>query len=59
VPVEELESYGTMLVQFYAREAITNTNLPGVLAPLPAAAPAHEQNREGKTGPAPGEPRQQ
>lgn len=27
VPVEELEAYGTMLVQFYAREAIANTNL--------------------------------
>ncbi|KAF8543657.1 cyclin-domain-containing protein [Trichophaea hybrida] len=27
VPVEELEAYGTMLVQFYAREAIANANL--------------------------------
>lgn len=59
VPVEELESYGTMLVQFYAREAITNTNLPGELAPPLTSAPQHEQNREGRTGPAPGEPRQQ
>ncbi|KAL7274851.1 cyclin-like protein interacting with PHO85 [Rhizina undulata] len=27
VPAEELESYGTMLVQFYAREAVANANL--------------------------------
>lgn len=30
VPVEELEAYGTMLVQFYAREAIANANLQAV-----------------------------
>ncbi|CUS14522.1 unnamed protein product [Tuber aestivum] len=27
VPVEELEAYGTMLVQFYAREAVSGANL--------------------------------
>ena len=27
VPVEELEAYGTMLVQFYAREAMANASL--------------------------------
>ncbi|KAG0138432.1 cyclin-domain-containing protein [Tuber indicum] len=27
VPVEELEAYGTMLVQFYAREAVSSANL--------------------------------
>ncbi|RPA93958.1 cyclin-domain-containing protein [Choiromyces venosus 120613-1] len=27
VPVEELEAYGTMLVQFYAREAVSNAHL--------------------------------
>lgn len=31
VPVEELEAYGTMLVSFYAREAVTNANLSGGL----------------------------
>lgn len=48
VPVEELEAYGTMLVQFYAREAIANANLHGPvepqvpLAPLPSQTPANE-----------------
>lgn len=48
VPVEELEAYGTMLVQFYAREAIANANLqgpmdpPAPLPPLPSQTPANE-----------------
>lgn len=58
VPVEELEAYGTMLVQFYAREAITNTNLPGLAPPLVPPLAQHEQNREGRTGLTPGELRQ-
>lgn len=33
VPVEELEAYGTMLVQFYAREAVANANLQGIGMP--------------------------
>lgn len=33
VPVEELEAYGTMLVQFYAREAIANAELKGLPCP--------------------------
>lgn len=33
VPVEELEAYGTMLVQFYAREAVANADLRGIGLP--------------------------
>jgi hypothetical protein len=41
VPVEELEAYGTMLVQFYAREAIANANLSTQSLPPPnPASPA-------------------
>lgn len=40
VPVEELEAYGTMLVQFYAREAIANANLrTSLLPPSPPPPP--------------------
>ncbi|KAI5795103.1 cyclin-domain-containing protein [Geopyxis carbonaria] len=39
VPVEELEAYGTMLVQFYAREAIANANLQGPSIPPPPPPP--------------------
>jgi hypothetical protein len=38
VPVEELEAYGTMLVQFYAREAIANCNLHPIASPPPPPA---------------------
>ena len=38
VPVEELDAYGTMLVQFYAREAIANADLAAA-ARLGGAAP--------------------
>ena len=38
VPVEELEAYGTMLVQFYAREAIANANLSTQSLPPPSPA---------------------
>ena len=33
MPVEELEAYGTMLVSFYAREAVANANLQGLPPP--------------------------
>ncbi|KAF8472760.1 cyclin-domain-containing protein [Kalaharituber pfeilii] len=61
VPVEELEAYGTMLVSFYAREAMANANLQGGIAPplQPGAIEqtrANERRREA-TGPAPGDPR--
>ncbi|KAH0611356.1 uncharacterized protein H6S33_010621 [Morchella sextelata] len=38
VPVEELEAYGTMLVQFYAREAVANADLRGIGPPADPAA---------------------
>ncbi|KAI5848715.1 cyclin-domain-containing protein [Morchella snyderi] len=38
VPVEELEAYGTMLVQFYAREAVSNADLRGIGPPADPAA---------------------
>lgn len=48
VPVEELESYGTMLVQFYAREALQNLQagiaVPGGQLPVPAAQPPPPQH---------------
>lgn len=37
VPVEELEAYGTMLVQFYAREAVANADLRGIGLPSTTA----------------------
>lgn len=52
VPVEELEAYGTMLVQFYAREALPSTGLQGGAAPPLAPLPSQQ------SGPAPGELRQ-
>lgn len=30
VPVEDLEAYATMLVEFYAREVVTQRSRPGV-----------------------------
>jgi hypothetical protein len=52
VPVEELEAYGTMLVQFYAREAIANANLQqgGINNNHPPPPPLiqQEQNMDGR-----------
>ncbi|KAI5857743.1 cyclin-domain-containing protein [Tricharina praecox] len=45
VPVEELEAYGTMLVQFYAREAIANANLQGIDPPSPPAQQQQQQQQ--------------
>lgn len=41
MPVEELEAYGTMLVQFYAREAVSGANLldNNINPPLPLSQP--------------------
>lgn len=37
IPVEELEAYGTMLVEFYAREIVAQqqaSQLPGISSPV-------------------------
>lgn len=44
VPVEELEAYGTMLVQFYARETIANADLRG----KHITAPTDSQQQQAK-----------
>ena len=40
IPVEELEAYGTMLVEFYAREIVSQqqTTVPSVPRPIPGTA---------------------
>lgn len=55
VPVEELEAYGTMLVQFYAREAIANANLQGPSIPPTQLPPQQQQTyiEAGRVGAAP------
>ncbi len=37
VPVEELEAYGTMLVEFYARELVAQQQVPQAAASQPHA----------------------
>ena len=62
VPVEELEAYGTMLVSFYAREAVANANLHGLPPPTLAwdssmrtsAADVDRRRVEGTTMAVPG-----
>jgi len=46
VPVEELEAYGTMLVQFYAREAIATANLQGISSPPPPPPPSQQVSQQ-------------
>lgn len=48
VPVEELEAYGTMLVEFYAREVIAQQQQQeAVMANIPSSIdhPSREQHR--------------
>lgn len=47
VPVEELEAYGTMLVSFYAREAVANANLQGL--PPPTLSSVESSNSRNNT----------
>lgn len=49
MPVEELEAYGTMLVQFYAREAMANASLQirqNPTTPRPVLVPGQQQQQQ-------------
>lgn len=46
IPVEELEAYGTMLVEFYAREVAAQNQASQQAAQTPAQAPGQEQSAQ-------------
>jgi PHO85 cyclin-6/7 len=47
VPVEELEAYGTMLVEFYARELLAQQEAAATMSPPPSAGIVDEMYMRG------------
>lgn len=47
VPVEELEAYGTMLVEFYAREVVAQQQHQAALAMAADQSSGHRRERSG------------